>query len=415
MRKNIAVIGGGAAGQLAAAEAGRCGNRVTLFEKNEKLGKKLYITGKGRCNLTNDCGRDGFFRNVIQNPRFLYSAYAAFNEKDIMQYVEAQGTPVKVERGQRVFPVSDKSSDVMRALERGVRQAGVDVRLHTRVTELITEPAEGGEKGPAKRITGIRANGEILPFDSVILCTGGVSYPSTGSTGEGLLLAKALGHTVTPLYPSLVPLETAEAWPKALSGLTLKNVSLTAEKGGKTLYREQGEMLLTHFGVSGPLVLTASAYLAGRAEGAKLYIDFKPALTPAQLSEKIDRAIAESPKKTLEGALGGILPARLLAAVLAEAGVQETQRAAEASRSLRERIAATLKAMPLTVKAVRPFTEAVVTRGGISVKEVNASTMESRLVRGLFFAGEMLDVDAFTGGFNLQIAWSTGVLAGRNA
>lgn len=415
MQKKIAVIGGGAAGQMAAIAAASRGGRVTLFEKNEKLGKKIYITGKGRCNLTNNCGRDGFFSNVVRNPRFLYSAYAAFTEQDVMKFMEEHGTPVKTERGQRVFPVSDKSSDVMRALERGVREAGVTVRLNARVTALSAEEIEPEDKGPARQIVSLTADGEELFFDSVILATGGLSYPSTGSTGEGLLLAESLGHTVTALSPSLVPLETVETWPRPLSGLTLKNVSLTTEKNGKTLYKEQGEMLLTHFGVSGPLVLTASAYLSGQAEGAKLYIDFKPAMTAEEVASRIDRDIAASSKKTLAGALSGLLPERLLDALLKEAGVDGAMRAADANRAVRDAVGAKLKKMPLTVRASRPFSEAVITRGGISVREVSSSTMESKLVKGLFFAGEMLDTDAFTGGFNLQIAWSTGYLAGSNA
>lgn len=411
MNRRVAVIGGGAAGQIAAIKAAENGCDVVIFEKNEKLGKKLYITGKGRCNLTNDCGRDGFFSNVIQNPRFLYSAYACFNERDIMDFMEANGTPVKVERGHRVFPVSDKSSDVMRALERGVRARSVAVRLNTRVTAIEAETDEEGKK----KVVSLTADGKEQYFDSVILATGGLSYPSTGSTGEGLLLASALGHTVTKLAPSLVPLETVETWPRPLSGLTLKNVGLTVVKDQKTLYRETGEMLLTHFGVSGPLILTASAYLAGRAEGAKLYIDLKPALSFEQLQTKLDKDIADNPKKTLEGALSGWLPSRLLSAVFTAAGIDGQKHAAETGRAVRTPFIETIKALPLTVKTARPYTEAVITRGGISVKEVNASTMESKLIKGLFFAGEVLDVDAFTGGFNLQIAWSTGALAGSNA
>lgn len=405
MREKIAVVGGGAAGQLAAIMAARQGGNVTLFEKNEKLGKKLYITGKGRCNLTNDCGREGFFDNVVQNPRFLYSAYAAFTEKDIMALMEEAGVPVKVERGQRVFPASDKSSDVMGALERLGRQAGVQIRLNTQVKSLLTENGEA--------VGLVTREGENFYCDKIILATGGVSYPSTGSTGEGFLMAEDLGHTVTKLYPSLVPLETVESWPFALSGLTLKNVSLTVKKGEKTLYRELGEMLLTHFGVSGPLVLTASAYLAGKAEGAKLYIDFKPGLTEDVLDKRLVRDIGDNPRKTLEGALSGLLPSRLLEAVFKEAGLDGKSVASNLTKGERQKLVATLKAMPLTVKRARGFNEAIVTRGGVSVREVQPSTMESKLVKGLYFAGEMLDVDAFTGGFNLQIAWSTGALAGK--
>lgn len=406
MREKIAVVGGGAAGQLAAIMAARQGGNVTLFEKNEKLGKKIYITGKGRCNVTNDSGREGFFANVIENPRFLYSAYAAFTERDMMDLLEEAGVPLKVERGQRVFPRSDKSSDIMGALERLGRQAGVQVKLNTQVKSILTENGEA---------VGLTTREETFYFDKIILATGGVSYPSTGSTGEGFLMAEELGHKVTKLHPSLVPLETVESWPFALSGLTLKNVSLTVKKENKVLYKELGEMLLTHFGVSGPLVLTASAYLAGKAEGAKLLIDFKPALTEEMLDKRLVRDLGENPRKTLEGALSGLLPGRLLEAVLKEAGLDGKSIASNLTKAGRQKLAATLKAMPLTVKRARGFNEAIVTRGGISVKEVQPSTMESKLIKGLYFAGEMLDVDAFTGGFNLQIAWSTGALAGRTA
>ena len=405
MKQKIAVVGGGAAGQLAAIMAARQGGNVTLFEKNEKLGKKIYITGKGRCNVTNDSGREGFFENVIENPRFLYSAYAAFTERDMMELLEEAGVPLKVERGQRVFPQSDKSSDIMGALERLGRQAGVQVKLNTQVKSILTENGEA---------VGLTTREETYYFDKIILATGGVSYPSTGSTGEGFLMAEELGHTVTKLYPSLVPLETVESWPFALSGLTLKNVALTVKKGEKVLYRELGEMLLTHFGVSGPLVLTASAYLAGKAEGAKLFIDFKPGMSEEMLDKRLVRDIGDNPRKTLEGALAGLLPGRLLEAVLKESGLDGKMTASNLTRGERQKLIAVLKAMPLTVKRTRGFNEAIVTRGGISVKEVQPSTLESKRIRGLYFAGEMLDVDAFTGGFNLQIAWSTGALAGKS-
>ncbi len=405
MKQKIAVVGGGAAGQLAAIMAARQGGNVTLFEKNEKLGKKIYITGKGRCNVTNDSGREGFFENVIENPRFLYSAYAAFTERDMMELLEEAGVPLKVERGQRVFPQSDKSSDIMGALERLGRQAGVQVKLNTQVKSILTENGEA---------VGLTTREQTYYFDKIILATGGVSYPSTGSTGEGFLMAEELGHTVTKLYPSLVPLETVESWPFALSGLTLKNVALTVKKGEKVLYRELGEMLLTHFGVSGPLVLTASAYLAGKAEGARLFIDFKPGMTEEMLDKRLVRDIGDNPRKSLEGALAGLLPGRLLEAVLKESGLDGKMTASNLTRGERQKLIAVLKAMPLTVKRTRGFQEAIVTRGGISVKEVQPSTMESKRIRGLYFAGEMLDVDAFTGGFNLQIAWSTGALAGKS-
>ena len=370
----VAVIGGGAAGQMAAITAAQNGHRVTLLEKNEKLGKKLYITGKGRCNVTNDCGRDGFFSSVIRNPRFLYSAYAAFSERDMMAFLEGHGCPVKVERGQRVFPASDKSSDIQRALDRALKAAGVAIRLNTDVREILI--ADGA-------VSGVRTDRGMEPFDRVILTTGGLSYPSTGSTGAGFEMAKALGHTVTDLHPSLVPLETVESWPFALSGITLKNVRLTAKRGGKTIYSEQGEMLLTHFGVSGPLVLTASAYIAEDPAGVQLYIDLKPAIPEEELHARLQKLVQENSKKAVGGAFSGVLPTRLLDAVFTEARIQPWAPASSFTKEQRQAMVTALKAMPLTVKGPRPFSEAVITRGGISVKEVKPSTLESKLVSGL--------------------------------
>ncbi|MBR0205736.1 MAG: NAD(P)/FAD-dependent oxidoreductase [Clostridia bacterium] len=400
---SVAVVGGGPAGQMAAITAAQNGHRVTLLEKNEKLGKKLYITGKGRCNVTNACGRDGFFANVIRNPRFLYSAYAAFSERDMMAFLERNGCPVKVERGQRVFPVSDKASDVQRALDRALKAAGVTVRLNADVREILTRDGA---------VCAVRTDRGAEAFDRVILTTGGLSYPSTGSTGAGFDMVKALGHTVTELYPSLVPLETVESWPFALSGITLKNVRLTAKKGGKTIYSEQGEMLLTHFGVSGPLVLTASAYIAEEPAGTELFIDLKPAIPAEELHARLQRLVQENPKKAVGGAFSGVLPTRLLDAVFEQARIQPWAPAASFTKEQRQAMVGALKGMPLTVRGTRPFSEAVVTRGGVSVKEVRPSTLESKIAAGLYLAGEILDVDAFTGGFNLQIAWSTGALAG---
>ena len=400
---SVAVIGGGAAGQMAAVTAANRGHRVTLLEKNEKLGKKLYITGKGRCNVTNDCGRDGFFANVIRNPRFLYSAYAAFNERDMMAFLEKNGCPVKVERGQRVFPASDKSSDVQKALDRALKAAGVTVRLNADVQGILTRDGA---------VTGVRTDRGAEAFDRVILTTGGLSYPTTGSTGTGFEMAKALDHTVTGLYPSLVPLETEESWPFDLSGITLKNVRLTAKRDGKTIYSEQGEMLLTHFGVSGPLVLTASAYIAEDPAGVQLFIDLKPAIPAEELHARLQRLVQENPRKAVGGAFSGVLPTRLLDAVFDQARIRPWAPASSFTKEQRQALVDALKGMSLTVKCARPFSEAVITRGGISVKEVKPSTLESKLVSGLYLAGEILDVDAFTGGFNLQIAWSTGALAG---
>ena len=402
----VAVIGGGAAGQIAAIKAAENGHAVTIFEQNEKLGKKLFITGKGRCNVTNAADREGFFRHVVRNPRFLYSAYAHFDSAAIMALIEAAGVPLKVERGQRVFPASDHSSDILKALERTVKSRGVEVRLNTRVSEILTN---------GEAVTGVRIGQTVEPFDAVILATGGLSYPSTGSTGDGFRFARALGHTIEPLTGSLVPLETAETWCAELSGLTLKNVTLTAfRKNGKEVYTELGEMLFTHFGVSGPLVLSASALLAGEAEGAQLSIDLKPGLSEEQLDARLLRDLSANAKKTFGGALYGLLPQRLLGVVLGAAGIDAAAQAANCTKAQRQALVDTLKGLKLHVTGARPVAEAIVTRGGVSVKEVNPSTMESKKVRNLYFAGEMLDTDAFTGGFNLQIAWSTGALAGSS-
>lgn len=398
----VIVIGGGPAGMLAAATVALGGHRVTLLEKNEKLGKKLYITGKGRCNVANAGDREEFFRNVVHNPRFLYSAWSAFDAGDVQRLFVSLGVPLKVERGGRVFPESDKSSDIIRAMQQYAARAGVELRLQAEVTAIL---AENG------RVTGVALRDGNLPADAVILATGGLSYPSTGSTGDGYRFAQALGHTVAPPLPSLVPLETVETWPGLLSGLTLKNVTLRAYANGKQVYTELGEMLLTHFGVSGPLVLTASALLGEAASGAKLEIDLKPGLTEEQLDKRLLRDIEAAPQKSVQNALFGLLPQRLLPVALIQAQIPE-KAAGELTRAERRRLLCVLKALPLTVKAARPFSEAVVTRGGVSVKEVQPSTLESKLVKGLYFAGEVLDVDALTGGFNLQIAWSTGALAG---
>ena len=401
----VAIIGGGAAGQLAAIKAAENGHAVTIFERNEKLGKKLFITGKGRCNVTNAADREGFFRHVVKNPRFLYSAYAHFDSTAIMSLIESAGVPLKIERGQRVFPASDHSSDILKALERTVRACGVAVRLNTRVSEVLTA---GGA------VSGVRVGETVEPFDAVVLATGGLSYPSTGSTGDGYRFAQALGHTVVMPKASLVPLETEEAWPSDLSGLTLKNVTLTAYKNGKEVYSELGEMLLTHFGVSGPLVLSCSALVAEQPEGTVLSIDLKPGLSEEQLDARLLRDLSANAKKTFAGALYGLLPQRLLPVVLDAAGIDGTAQAANCTKAQRRALVDALKGLKLHVTGARPIAEAVVTRGGVSVREVNPSTMESKLVPRLFFAGEILDTDAFTGGFNLQIAWSTGALAGSS-
>lgn len=402
----VVVVGGGPAGMMAAAQAAQGGARVILFEQNEKLGKKLYITGKGRCNVTNACDRDGFFAAVVRNPRFLYSAFACFDNHGIRQLLEGLGVPLKTERGGRVFPVSDKSSDILRAMERYVKESGVEVRLNTRVTGLALE---GGA------VCGVCIGRETVACDAVILATGGASYPQTGATGDGYRFAAETGHTVEPARGALVPFVTVERWPAELSGLTLKNVTLSAWRDGKKIHTsETGELLFTHFGVSGPLVLTLSSFVADAPAGLRLTIDLKPALTHEQLDARLLRELEANRQKRLMGALHAVLPERLLFRVLCEAGADPEKRVSEMSKKERTAVLNTLKALPLTVADTRPITEAIVTRGGVSVRQIDPKTLMSKCADGLYFAGELIDTDAVTGGYNLQIAWSTGALAGRS-
>lgn len=410
----ILIIGGGPAGMMAALEAAKSGAAVTLLEQNEKLGKKLYITGKGRCNLTNACDTEEFIKNVPQNPRFLYSALAACSPAALCALVESAGVPLKTERGRRVFPASDKSSDVIRAFTKLLGEAGVRVRLNTRVTGLaVTE----GRLSGVRCIEGGGAE-KTLPCDAAVLATGGLSYPSTGSTGDGLRFALDTGHALTEAEPSLTPFETAEQRFTALSGLTLENVELSLFDGKKKLHTERGDLLLTHFGLSGPLILSASALISEKriaAGGVFVLIDLKPAVERDALDARIRRELAASPRKSVAGALGGLLPARLLSAVMDTAGIRGEELAAEFKKEQRQALLQSIKALRFTVTAKRPFAEAIITRGGVKVRELDPATLESKRVRGLYFAGELIDVDAFTGGYNLQIAWSTGALAGRSA
>ena len=404
---DIVVIGGGAAGMMAAVFAARAGANVTLLEKNEKLGKKVYITGKGRCNLTNDCDRDEFLAQVPRNPRFLYSALNFFAPRDMMALLEENGCPVTVQRGKRVFPSSEKSSDVTKALTSLLRKLNVRVCLNAEVKTLT---AEGG------RLTGAELkNGTVQRADAVILACGGLSYPSTGSTGDGYRFAEALGHTVLSRSPVLVGLETEETWPRSLQGLSLRNVTLTLSGGKKTLYTELGEMLFTHFGISGPLALEASCHLPDPPAGAKLAIDLKPGLPREQLDARVRRDFSEAGKKQLKSVLPGLLPTSLAEIFPGLCGIDASLPCNQVTAAQREKLLNMLKALPLTVRAPRPIDEAVVTRGGVSIKEIDPGTMRSKLMPNLYFAGEMIDVDAHTGGFNLQIAWSTGALAGASA
>lgn len=403
----VIVIGGGAAGMMAAVQAAFNGHQVTLLEKNEKLGKKIYITGKGRCNVTNACDVEQLFKSVYSNPKFLYSAFYGFDNQQTMEFFEECGCKLKVERGDRVFPVSDHASDVIAALQRKLKELYVDIQLHTEVKELILDETVKGV---------VLKNGKTLEADAVIVATGGLSYPTTGSTGDGYRFAQKSGHELVETRPSLVPFETKEAWCKDLMGLALKNVTLTMKKDGKELYKDFGEMLFTHFGVSGPLVLSASGVYVQKAwkEQVQIYIDLKPALTEEQLDKRLIRDFEENRNKQFKNALAGLFPTRLIPIMIELSGIDPETKINEITKKQRQDFVSIIKNVPLTVIGCRDFAEAIITKGGVSVKDINPSTMESKKVKNLYFAGEVLDLDAVTGGFNLQIAWSTGYLAGNN-
>ena len=405
----VAVIGGGAAGMLAAIAAAEHGHQVQLFEKNEKLGKKIYITGKGRCNVTNACDTEELFAAVVHNPKFLYSSFYSFTNQDMMELVERNGCPLKTERGGRVFPVSDKSSDVIRALTVCLKNAGVQVRLYEEVDSVETRDG---------RVSGIRLKKtrEIVSADAVIVATGGLSYPSTGSTGDGYRFAEKTGHTVTDLSPALVPFETAEPVGRDLQGLALKNIQAKILKGKKVLYEEFGEMLFTHFGVSGPVLLSASSYGAAQLKKGPLTLslDLKPALSEEQLDARILRDFEEQKNNQYKNSLSRLLPAKMIPVIVERSGIDPDKKINEITKEERRRIVQAVKDFRLTLTGLRGYKEAIITQGGISVREINPSTMESKLVKGLYFAGEVLDLDAVTGGYNLQIAWSTGHLAGSS-
>lgn len=396
---------------MAAAAAAGEDTEVCLLEKNERLGKKLFITGKGRCNVTNAADLEVFFENVCSNSRFLYSAFYGFDNRAVMELLEKEGCPLKTERGERVFPVSDHSSDVIKALEKALLQRRVQIHLKTAVKELLIEDTEG-----EGRLTGVKlSDGEQLKADACIVCTGGLSYPLTGSTGDGYRFAQTAGHTVTECRPALVPLCVSEPWCAELMGLSLKNVAVVLKSGKKEIYSGFGEMLFTHFGVSGPLILSASSfYVKSGSQKAELFIDLKPALDSEQLDRRLLRDFEENSNRQFKNALGGLFPAKLIPVMIKLSGIPADKKVNEITRKERKELAALIKSLPLTVTGTRGFSEAVITKGGISVKEINPSTMESKKVKGLYFAGEVLDLDALTGGFNLQIAWSTGHLAGES-
>ncbi len=405
---SVIVTGGGAAGMMAAYAAAQYGHKVVLLEKNDKLGRKIFITGKGRCNVTNACGQDELFDHVVSNPKFLYSAFYDLDNRQVMELIRNAGCPLKVERGERVFPVSDHSSDVIAAMERLLRKAGVEVRLCTTVSEVLTGDGQ---------VTGVRTtDGRVLTASAVVLATGGLSYPATGSTGDGHRMAKGLGHTVQECRPALVPMEIREPWCSLLQGLSLKNVTLTMGCGTKKIWQGFGEMLFTHFGISGPLVLSASSFYhkCKKPEEVTVTIDLKPALTAEQLDKRILRDFEQNPNKQFKNVIGSLYPAKLTPVMIELSGIDGDKRIHEITRQERDRLIEKTKKMQMHVSGLRDFTEAIITQGGVKVKEVNPSTMESKLVKGLYFAGELLDLDAVTGGFNLQIAWSTGHLAGSS-
>ena len=403
--RTVVVTGGGAAGMIAAVFAARRGNRVILIEKNEKLGKKLYITGKGRCNLTNDCTPEEFLENVVSNAKFLSGAIRAFSPQNTQDFFEEIGLKLKTERGNRVFPLSEKASDVTKFLSKELEKEKVEIALSEKVEKIVYRNG---------RVSEVLTDKREIACDSVVICTGGLSYPATGSTGDGYLFARAAGHTIKEPKPALVGIETKENFAR-LQGLSLKNVALHAYLNGKSVFCETGEMLFTHFGISGPLVLSVSALVNRSAPEEVLFkLDLKPGLTEEQLYNRIERDFAEAKGKTVENGMVKLMPSRLIDFILARAA-DKNKRVSEISNAEKRKIVSVMKGFEIRMLRLRPIEEAVITAGGVNIKEVNPKSMESKLIQGLFFAGEVLDLDAFTGGFNLQIAFTTGYIAGNHA
>lgn len=444
--KNVIVIGGGAAGMMAAIAAAGQGASVTLLEKNEKLGKKIFITGKGRCNVTNDSDTENLLRHTMTNHKFLYTAFYSFDSRMMMDFLEGEGLRLKTERGARVFPLSDKSSDVVKTLSQAMDKSNVKLCLGTKAESLVME--DGKVRGvrvlcgtkavcDKKAVSGVKAvsdkkavcgkkaicderavcgSEEIYRADKVIVATGGMAYPATGSTGDGYRFAGEASHSVTKTVPSLVPVNIKEQFVKDLQGLSLRNVKLVLNRKGKVVYEELGEMLFTHFGISGPLVLTASTYIAGGdISEVRFSVDLKPGLPVEKLDERIQRDFNLYGNSFFKNSLGKLLPSKLIPVIVKLSGIPHDKKVNEVTRQERQRLVKLLKNLEMTPECLRGFDEAVITRGGVNVREINPSTMESKIVKGLYFAGEVLDVDATTGGYNLQIAWSTGYLAGLSA
>lgn len=403
----VVIIGGGAAGMFAAIHAADKGHEVHLFEKNEKLGKKLYITGKGRCNITNACDVEDLFQAVIGNPKFLYSSFYTYTNQNVIDFFENEGLATKVERGNRVFPVSDHSSDVIRTLSEAMKKRGVHIHLNQTVGKVLQK--DGAFAGI------ILKDGTKITGDSCIIATGGLSYPSTGSTGDGYRWAEELGHKVTERSPGLVPFETKESWVRDLQGLSLRNVNVTITDGRKKCYEEFGELLFTHFGVSGPTVISASSIVGAKLQKKELTltIDLKPALSEEQLDHRLLRDFEGQKNRQFKNALGGLFPAKLIPVIVELSGIVPEKQVNAISKEERRHLVQLIKHLSMTLTGVRGYNEAIITRGGVSVKDVDPGTMESKKIHNLYFAGEVLDLDAVTGGYNLQIAWSTGYMAAQ--
>ncbi|AUS96245.1 aminoacetone oxidase family FAD-binding enzyme [Clostridium thermosuccinogenes] len=408
MDKKVVVIGAGPAGLMAAGRAAERGLDVILAEKNDRVGKKILISGKGRCNITNSTDIEGLIENVPGNGNFLYSAFYTFSNQDLIDFLEGYGLKTKVERGGRVFPESDKSSDVVDVLLKFIKKSGVRLMLNTAVKDIITE--DNCVRGV------VTEDGKAMECDSVIIATGGASYPGTGSTGDGYRMAEKLGHTIVDLKPSLVPLLAKQEWVKELQGLSLKNVEITVKsKSGRKLYTDFGEMLFTHFGVSGPVILSASRHLLDYDyKDVKLIIDLKPALTEEKLDARLQRDFEKYSRKQFKNSLDELLPQKLIPVIVDLSGIPSDKFVNQITRDERRSLVRLLKNLEIEIVGSRPLKEAIVTAGGVSTGEINPSTMESKLIKGLFFAGEVIDVDAYTGGFNMTIAFSTGHLAGMN-
>lgn len=403
----VIVIGGGAAGMMAAIQAAKCNHKVQLIEHNEKLGKKIFITGKGRCNLTNASDIDGIFNNIVTNPKFLYSALYSFTNDAVMEFFENAGLRLKIERGNRVFPQSDKSSDVIKVLEKELKRLGVSIRLNSNADKLIVENGI---------IKGVNINGKTENADAVIMATGGLSYKTTGCDGSGFEMAKDAGHTTTLFSPALVPLVIREDYPRKMQGVSLKNIGISILAGKKTVYTGFGEMIFTHFGVSGPVVLRGSSKIIKYLdkETLLLKIDLKPALTKEQLDARILRDFEDNINKDFKNSLDRLLPKKMISQIIEYSGIPEDKKINTITKEQRRRLVDAFKEFTLTIQGLRGYDEAIITHGGINVKEINPATMESKLIKGLYFAGEMIDTDALTGGYNLQLAWSTGYLAGNS-